>query len=35
MALEKADILQSVKVGKEKLYLNKKLITILEDKKVQ
>jgi len=35
IALEKADILQSVKVGKEKLYLNKKLITILEDKKVQ
>lgn len=32
MALEEKGILESVKVGKEKPYLNKKLSKILEDK---
>lgn len=32
MALEKNGILESIKVGKEKLYLNKKLLQILENR---
>ena len=32
ITLEESGILESVKVGKEKLYLNQKLLTILEGK---
>lgn len=32
MALEQKEILKSVKVGKEKLYLNHRLLNILESK---